>query len=124
MNLPTMLILALVLAYPVYYAGFLSFHQVGPGQLRSGVFPFVGLLNYERVLTDPLFQKALLNTFTFSAIVVVAEIVLAVAIALLINQQGIWTSRVTRILMLVPYAVPPIANGPSGPSSTATSSAS
>lgn len=111
MNVPTILILALVLAYPIYYAGFLSFHQVGPGQLRSGVFPFVGLLNYERVLTDPLFQKALLNTFTFSAIVVVAEIVLAVAIALLINQQGIWTSRVTRILMLVPYAVPPIANG-------------
>lgn len=111
MNVPTILILALVLAYPIYYAGFLSFHQVGPGQLRSGVFPFVGLLNYERVLTDPLFQKALLNTFTFSAIVVVAEIVLAVAIALLINQQGIWTSRITRILMLVPYAVPPIANG-------------
>jgi ABC-type sugar transport system permease subunit len=37
--------------------------------------------------------------------------VLAVAIALLINQQDIWTSRVTRLLILLPYAIPPIANG-------------
>lgn len=111
MNLPTIVIMALVLAYPIYYAGYLSLHQVGPGQLRSGVFPFVGLLNYERALADPLFHKALFNTVVFSFIVVVAEVVLAVAIALLINQQGIWTSRVTRVLMLVPYAVPPIANG-------------
>ena len=111
MNLPTIVIMLLVLAYPIYYAGFLSLHQVGPGQLRSGVFPFVGLLNYERVLADPLFHKALFNTAVFSFVVVVAEVVLAVAIALLINQQGIWTSRVTRVLMLVPYAVPPIANG-------------
>jgi ABC-type sugar transport system permease subunit len=37
--------------------------------------------------------------------------VLAVAIALLINQQDIWTSRVTRVLILLPYAIPPIANG-------------
>ena len=34
---------------------------------------------------------------------------LAVAIALLINQTGIWTSRVTRFLILLPYAIPPIA---------------
>lgn len=111
MNLPTIIVMAVVLAYPIYYAGYLSLHQVGPGQLRSGIFPFVGLRNYERLLADPLFLKALLNTFVFSFIVVIAEVVLAVAIALLINQQDIWTSRVTRVLMLIPYAVPPIANG-------------
>jgi multiple sugar transport system permease protein len=111
MNLPAMFMLALVLAYPIYYAGFLSFHQVGPAQLRRGEFPYVGLANFERVLTDPLFHTSLINTFVFSGIVVVSEVVLAVLIALLVNQQGVWTSRVTRVLMLVPYAVPPIANG-------------
>jgi ABC-type sugar transport system permease subunit len=39
------------------------------------------------------------------------EVVAAVAIAILINQQDIWTSRITRFLILLPYAVPPIANG-------------
>ena len=39
------------------------------------------------------------------------EIVLAVLIALLINQAGVWTSRITRVLILLPYAIPPICNG-------------
>ena len=45
------------------------------------------------------------------AIMRALEIVLAVLIGLLINQQSVWTSRVTRILILLPYAIPPIANG-------------
>jgi multiple sugar transport system permease protein len=111
MNTPSLLMMALVLAYPIYYAGFLSFHKVGIGQLRKGEFPFAGFDNYLRLFDDPLFTLALTNTFIFTAITVSAEVVLAVAIALLINQQGIWTSRVTRVLILLPYAIPPIANG-------------
>jgi ABC-type sugar transport system permease subunit len=111
MNTPSLLIMFLVLAYPIYYAGYLSFHRVGIGQMRSGEFPFHGLENYARLFSDPLFLLSLQNTFVFTAITVTVEIVLAVAIALLINQQGIWTSRVTRLLILLPYAIPPIANG-------------
>jgi multiple sugar transport system permease protein len=111
MNAPSLLVMLLVLAYPIYYAGYLSFHRVGVGQLRSGNFPFYGFENYVRLFQDPLFLLALKNTFIFTAITVSAEIVLAVLVALLINQQGIWTSRVTRLLILLPYAIPPIANG-------------
>jgi multiple sugar transport system permease protein len=111
MNAPSLLMIALVLAYPIYYAGYPSFHKVGIGQLRKGEFPFAGWDNYARLFDDQLFTLALSNTFIFTAITVTAEVVLAVAIALLINQQGIWTSRVTRILILLPYAIPPIANG-------------
>lgn len=111
MNLPTLITLGLVLAYPIGYAAFLSLHKVGPADLRRGVFPFVGFANYERILSDPLFLLALQNTLIFTAVTVVVEIVLAVAIALLIDQRQVWTSRVTRFLILLPYAVPPIANG-------------
>ncbi len=111
MNAPSLLIMFLVLAYPIYYAGYLSLHRVGIGQMRKGVFPFYGLENYARVFSDPLFRLALENTLVFTLVTVTAEIVLAVAIALLINQQGVWTSRVTRLLILLPYAIPPIANG-------------
>ncbi|MCX7379810.1 MAG: sugar ABC transporter permease [Alphaproteobacteria bacterium] len=111
MNLPTLLILALVLAYPIYYAGYLSMHRVTLVQLRSGVFPFVGFDNYLKVLEDPLFLLSLGNTLLFTAFTVISEVVLAVMIAILINQQDIWTSRITRFLILLPYAVPPIANG-------------
>jgi len=111
MNIPTLVTLALVLAYPIIYAGYLSFHRIALGDLRRGVFPFVGFANYERILSDPLFQLALKNTLVFTAITVSAEVILAVAIALLLDQAHIWTSRITKFLILLPYAVPPIANG-------------
>ncbi len=111
MNLPTLATLGLVLAYPIAYAAYLSLHKVTPAELRRGVFPAVGLGNYQRILSDPLFLLALKHTLVFTAISVAAEIVLAVAIALLIDQRQVWTARVTKFLILLPYAVPPIANG-------------
>jgi ABC-type sugar transport system permease subunit len=111
MNLPTLATLTLVLAYPIFYAAYLSFHKVALAELRRGIFPFVGLDNYQRILSDPLFLLALKNTLIFTAFSVSIEIVLAVAIALLIDQTHVWTGRVTKFLILLPYAVPPIANG-------------
>jgi len=111
MNLPTIVFLCVVLAYPIVFAGYLSVHRVGLAQLRRGEFPFNGWENYGRVFEDPLFWIGIKNTLLFSAITVTSEIVLAVAIALLINQAGVWTSRVTRLLILLPYAIPPICNG-------------
>lgn len=111
MNLPTIVFLCVVLVYPILYAGYLSVHKVGLAQLRRGSFPFNGWENYGRVLEDPLFWIGIKNTLAFTAITVGSEVVLAIAIALLINQAGVWTSRVTRLLILLPYAVPPICNG-------------
>ncbi len=111
MNLPSMVVLFGVLAYPIYYAGYLSLHQVGLAQMRRGVFPFYGFENYSNLFDDPLFWLSLKNTVAFTGIVVTVEVVLAVAIGLLLMQTSIWTSRVTRFLILLPYAVPPIANG-------------
>ena len=100
-----------MLAYPIYYAAYLSFHKVSLAELRRGIFPFVGLANYERIFNDRLFLLALKNTLIFTAFSVTVEIVLAIAIALLIDQKHVWTSRITKFLILVPYAVPPIASG-------------
>jgi multiple sugar transport system permease protein len=111
MNLPTLVTLTLVLAYPMLYAAFLSLHKVTPAELRRGDFPWVGLGNYTRILSDPLFILALEHTLIFTVVSVTVEIVLAIAIALLIDQRRVWTSKVTKLLILVPYAVPPIANG-------------
>jgi ABC-type sugar transport system permease subunit len=111
MNLPALLCMTAVLAYPIFYAGYLSFHKVGIAQLRRGEFPLNGWDNYLRIFDDPLFWLALKNTLIFTAVTVSAEIILAIAIALLINQTSVWTSRLTRLLILLPYAIPPIANG-------------
>jgi len=44
-------------------------------------------------------------------LVVVVEVILAIGIALLLNRTSLWTSRLARLLILVPYGVPPITNG-------------
>ncbi|MDP6707125.1 MAG: sugar ABC transporter permease [Alphaproteobacteria bacterium] len=112
MNLPSFVLMAVVLFFPLCYAAYLSISKVRIGQLRRGFpFPYYGWENYVRLFEDDLFLHSLQNTFVFSIIVVVTEVILGLAIALLINQQGIWLSRVSRVLVLLPYAIPPIANG-------------
>ena len=71
MNVPTLLCLGLVLAYPIVYAAYLSVHEVSLRQLRRGEFPFTGLENYARLVRDdPLFWVALQNTLVFAAVTV------------------------------------------------------
>ena len=111
MNLPAICLLLLVLAYPVVYAGYLSLHRVGIAQLRRGVFPWNDWENYTRLFEDPLFALALKNTILFTVLVVGVEVILAIGIALLLNRTSLWTSRLARLLILIPYGVPPITNG-------------
>ena len=95
MNLPTLLCLGLVLAYPVGYAAYLSVHRVGLGQLRRGEFAFTGWENYGRVLEDPLFWVAIKNTLIFTVITVVIEFVLGLMVAMVVNSN-LSASRVRR----------------------------
>ena len=112
MNFPSLILMGAVLIFPLFYAAYLSVSKVKIGELRRGFpFPFHGLSNYVDLMQDPLFLLSLKNTFLFSGVVVVAEVALGLAIALLINQQGLLLSRMTRFLILLPYAIPPIANG-------------
>ncbi len=111
MNIPTLLTLALVLAYPIYYAAYLSFHKVSLAELRRGIFPFVGLANYERIFNDRLFLLALKNTLIFTAFSVTVEIVLGDRHRAADRPGTCGRSRITKFLILVPYAVPPIAGG-------------
>jgi ABC-type sugar transport system permease subunit len=80
-------------------------------QLRTGEFPFAGLANFARLVRDDLFWLSLRHTLVFVAVSVVLEVVIALVIALVVNEERVWPSRVTRVLILVPWAVPPIVNG-------------
>jgi ABC-type sugar transport system permease subunit len=111
MNLPALVCLVVVLAYPIGYAAYLSVHEVSLRQLRSGEMPWVGLANFARLLDDEVFWLSLRHTFVFVAVSVVLEVVLALGIALVIDDERVWISRVTRALILLPWAVPPIVNG-------------
>ena len=111
LNLPTLVALTCVLAYPIGFAGYLSLHEVSIRQLRSGAFPFVGLANFARLFQDEVFWLSLRHTLVFVAATVTLEVVIGLAVALTISDERVWISRVTRVLILIPWAVPPVVNG-------------
>src|SRR4051812_44058600 len=105
---PAVVLIFAVLAYPVGYAGWLLLHRadetLGPQR------PFTGLDNYTRLADNDQFASALGRTAYFSVLTVFLGIAIALGIALLLHQR--FRGRtIARVLLLVPWAVPPVVNG-------------
>ncbi len=107
--LPALLALGIVLAYPVLYSVWLSFTDAS---LASGAFvtPFIGLDNYVALIGDNTVRLALANTVYFAIVEVIAVVGLGLAMALLLNHP-MARSPVLRVLLILPWAIAPVANG-------------
>jgi multiple sugar transport system permease protein len=108
LNVPALLVVTALIAYPVLYSFRISLYRYNlrqPGRIR-----FIGLRNYTDILADPLFWHSLGVTLYFAALSVVTVLVLALGIALLLNEP--FRGRgLARALLLVPWAVPGVVNG-------------
>lgn len=111
LTLPSALLLALIIAYPLGDALVVSLHRVGIRELRSGVMTPAGLDNFRAVLGDALFWASLSHTLVFTAASVILEVAAGLCIALAINLRGARLAAATKVVMLLPWAVPPIVNG-------------
>src|SRR3954466_6810735 len=102
---PSMLLIALVAAYPILYAIWLSLHEYSvrvPG-LSRWAGP-LGLRNYSNVLKDSVFWDAFKTTFIFTGASVALELVLGLAMA--IAMHSAFKGRgVLRTVILVPWAI-------------------
>jgi multiple sugar transport system permease protein len=102
---PSMLLIALVAAYPIVYAIWLSLHEysVRVAGLSRWAGP-LGLRNYEEALSNPDFWDAMVTTLVFTASSVFLELVIGLAMALAMHAafrgQGL-----LRTVVLVPWAV-------------------
>lgn len=76
--------------------------------ILSGEAPFVGLDNYQRLLDDPQVTTVLRNTAVFAGLLVPANIVLALLLALLVDQELPGTT-VFRTLFFAPVVVSLVA---------------
>lgn len=99
---PSLVLMALVAAFPIGYALWLSMNQYS--LLQAGLSRFVGLQNYFEILAGEAWWTAFLQTVTFTVISVSLELILGTAMALLLNQA--FRGRgLLRTVVLVPYAV-------------------
>ncbi|OLB66554.1 MAG: ABC transporter permease [Actinobacteria bacterium 13_2_20CM_2_72_6] len=70
--------------YPLVYTAYLSLHKY---TLTGGDKGFVGLRNYEKVLSDGQFWNAMFNTFGLFLVATVPQLVLALLIATWLNRR-------------------------------------
>jgi putative chitobiose transport system permease protein len=102
---PALLLLAVFVAYPivsVVYYSFTDYDIVRPPT-------FIGLENYERLLGDPVFWKALRNSIIYLVATPIL-VILSIALAVIVNRQlrGI---HIFRALYYIPAVAGSIAIG-------------
>src|ERR1700753_4091098 len=104
--LPALIFAVIVTQVPFLVTIYLS--TLKWNALRPGRHPFVGLQNYQSVITDPGMRWALLHTVWLTAGAVMFSIVLGLALALLLDRKFIGRS-VVRTLLITPFLVMPVA---------------
>lgn len=83
-SLPTMIGLIVLNIYPIIKTIYESFFRTG--DFGKGNI-FIGLANYQRVLTDPEVWQSLLNTFKYAIVEVPFSIIIALVLAVLLNRK-------------------------------------
>jgi multiple sugar transport system permease protein len=107
MPAPAVILLAAFTLIPLLRTIYLGFASVKYGRDVT----WIGLGNYQQLLTDDLFLGALANTFVFVALAVVSELILGFAIALLLwGEVSRWRS-VFRTLFMIPMVLSPVVVG-------------
>jgi ABC-type sugar transport system permease subunit len=104
---PFLVISAVFLVYPFLWATVLAFHQTS-GALHS---VFVGWGNFQFVLTDPEFYRALRNTTIFAVASVCLQLPISLGLAMLLNSRRDRWKNIFRLILFSPHLVGPIFVG-------------
>ncbi|MER7406376.1 sugar ABC transporter permease [Streptomyces sp. NPDC000070] len=106
---PVTLYLVLFYAYPLYRNLDLSLRDYTVRSFVQGNAPFTGLENYGKILDDPTFAPALLHTVVFTAVCLVFQYAIGLALAVFFHQN-FRLSATLRALFLVPWLLPLIVS--------------
>jgi arabinogalactan oligomer / maltooligosaccharide transport system permease protein len=113
---PALLVMAIITFYPLVFQVWLSFTDYGLRNLRVNSPPpnMVGLDNYARILDNNIvlpnfdFLRILVFNLFWAFSNVVLHVVFGVAIALVLNVEGLRFKRIYRALFILPVVIPPI----------------
>jgi trehalose/maltose transport system permease protein len=104
---PVLLTLAGIAGWPLARTIWFSLTDARLDQLDS--FAFVGLENYQFLLTDPDWWVAVRNTLVFAGVSVTLETLLGIIIALVLNAR-MRGRGMLRAAMLIPWAIPTVVS--------------
>lgn len=95
--LPSLILIIAFVFYPMVQAFITSFQTGVANNLEFG-----GLANYQRLLTDSTFKKALFNTILFLIVQVPVMILLALAISSMLNNKKLKLRGMFRTAIFLP----------------------
>lgn len=99
---PSLAVIALVAAYPICYAVWLSLNEYSV--ITPGLSRFVGLDNYREALSSAQFWEAMETTVLFTVISVALELVIGLGMALVMHR-AFRGRALLRAVVLVPWAI-------------------
>ena len=102
---PATIVLIVVVAYPLIYEIIISFKNVTLLNLKSQIYPWIGLDNYKNILADSLFYSTLIRTILWTAINVFFHVSIGLFLAIILNRK-LPGKAFIRVLLILPWAVP------------------
>jgi multiple sugar transport system permease protein len=104
---PAFAVMLLVIGYPIYDTVYLSFFNTPPSLAMSEKV-YVGLDNYERILTSAGFREVTINTLIWTVFSTFFAFVLGLGAALALNRSFIGRGLL-RGMLLIPYVISAVA---------------
>jgi len=105
--LPVMTVLMAVAVFPIIYSLYLSFFDIK--LTRPNRMPFVWFDNYIELFDSSLFWTSVERTVLFTVISVAAVTLIALLVALLLNEN-FRGRRIISTILLIPWAIPYVAD--------------
>ena len=99
---PFLVVFAAFLVFPLVYAFGMSLFT---STLATGT-QFTGAANYVKAFTDPLFLEGLLRVAAYALVMIPAQLIVALAAALVLDTLATRLSQLSRLLVFAPYAIP------------------
>lgn len=107
---PALIAIAIFFVIPVVSALLLSLTDFDIYALADTAnLRFIGLQNYERLLTNPLFWTAMRNTVWFTVLGVPLAIAASLAAAVVLNARTVRWRPVWRVMLFAPYVTTLVA---------------
>lgn len=103
--LPSLALILVFNVYPIIRSLIMSFQKGSLLRLR-----YAGLENYEKVISDPVFHRALTNTALYTLVVVPVALVIALVIAWIIFEK-VKHKHLFETIFFMPYVTSTIAIG-------------
>ncbi|MFM8599884.1 MAG: carbohydrate ABC transporter permease [Mycobacterium sp.] len=103
---PAVVLMLAVTAYPIGYAVWLSLHRYNLASPADT--SFIGLANYQTILTDKYWWTAFFVTLVITVISVAIEFALGLALALVMHRT-LFGKAAVRTAILIPYGIVTVA---------------